>query len=45
MPLFRERISPEIILEEIKELVSSQVTQKGLIFEIKCENKPALYFY
>jgi CheY-like chemotaxis protein len=44
MPLFRERISPETILDEIKELVSSQITQKGLSFEVECEpNLPYIF--
>lgn len=44
MPLFRERISPETILNEIKDLVASQVTQKGLLFEVECErNLPYIF--
>ena len=34
MPLFRERVRPEVILKEIEELISTQVAQKGLVFEI-----------
>ncbi len=34
MPLFRERVRPEAILKEIEELISTQVAQKGLVFEI-----------
>ncbi len=37
MPLFRERVEPAVILNEIKGLVSSQVTQKNLNFILDCE--------
>ncbi|MBI9049225.1 MAG: hybrid sensor histidine kinase/response regulator [Anaerolineaceae bacterium] len=38
MPLFRERVRPAVILEEISELLSSQVNQKGLEMEINQED-------
>jgi signal transduction histidine kinase/CheY-like chemotaxis protein len=39
MPLFRERVKPEVILQEIKELVLPQVIQKDLELEIQVEEQ------
>ena len=44
MPLFRERVRPGVILEEINELLSSQVTNKGLEFEILQEEELPFIF-
>ena len=44
MPLFREKVKPEVILQEIQELVSTQVTQKGLYLEINCEEQLPIIF-
>jgi signal transduction histidine kinase/CheY-like chemotaxis protein len=44
MPLFRERVRPGAILEEIDELLSSQVTNKGLEFDILQEEELPFIF-
>jgi signal transduction histidine kinase/CheY-like chemotaxis protein len=44
MPIFRERIKPIIVLEEIEKLVSAQVEAKGLKFLIHCDPElPYIY--
>jgi signal transduction histidine kinase/CheY-like chemotaxis protein len=44
MPLFRERVRPEVILQEIEALISKQVAQKGLTFEIhQSEELPFIF--
>ena len=44
MPLFRERVKPEMILQEIRELVSTKVQQKGLNLEIQCAEQLPFIF-
>ena len=44
MPLFRERVDPKILLEEIEDLVAAPIIQKGLEFEITSEsNMPYIF--
>ncbi|PKO12485.1 MAG: hypothetical protein CVU39_23655 [Chloroflexi bacterium HGW-Chloroflexi-10] len=44
MPIFRERVKPQTILDEISELVSTQIRQKGLEFCLVCEEQlPFIY--
>ncbi len=38
MPIFRERVKPISVLEEIEDLVSAQIASKGLDFVIQCED-------
>ena len=38
MPLFRERVDPKILLDEIEDLVAAPIIQKGLQFEIHTED-------
>ncbi len=44
MPLFRERVDPKILLDEIEDLVAAPIIQKGLQFEIQAEENMA-YIY
>lgn len=37
MPLFRERVDPKTLLDEIEDLVAAPIIQKGLQFEIHTE--------
>ena len=44
MPIFRERIKPIILLEEIRKLVFAQIETKGLELEIDCDlNLPYIF--
>ncbi len=44
MPLFRERVNPKDLLDEIEDLVAGPIIQKGLQFEIKYEeNMPFIF--
>lgn len=44
MPLFRERIDPKILLDEIEDLVAAPIIQKGLQFEIQAEENMSHIF-
>lgn len=44
MPLFRERVDPKILLDEIEDLVAAPIIQKGLQFEIHTEAKMPFIF-
>jgi signal transduction histidine kinase/CheY-like chemotaxis protein len=37
MPLFRERVEPKVLMDEIEDLVAAPIIQKGLDFEIQTE--------
>jgi signal transduction histidine kinase/CheY-like chemotaxis protein len=44
MPLFRERVDPQILLDEIEDLVAAPIIQKGLDFEVHSEpNMPYIF--
>ncbi len=44
MPLFRERVDPKTLLDEIEDLVAAPIIQKGLQFEIHTEaNMPHIF--
>lgn len=44
MPLFRERVDPKTLLEEIENLVAAPIIQKGLQFEVRSEeNMPSIF--
>lgn len=44
MPLFRERVDPKILLDEIEDLVAAPIIQKGLQFEIQAEENMSHIF-
>jgi signal transduction histidine kinase/CheY-like chemotaxis protein len=44
MPLFRERVDPKTLLDEIEDLVAAPIIQKGLEFEIHTEENMSHIF-